>query len=157
MRNLLKAITCSLVLAAPAAWSTGPASAGVILFASTAGTLNTSSGGWTPIPGLSFTLPPLSPSKKVALITLNVPNPYARGNDYPGGNFGISVNGAVLVPTAVFTYSLQNPPNPGRCPTTLVVQVRLTANSQQIAAVWQSVRSSNVVMDTPSSLSAVIE
>lgn len=127
-----------------------------ILYKQTAGTQQTQSGAWTPISGLQFTLPPISTGITSALIILNVPNPYATGNDHPGGMFGISVNGAVMVPFACFTYESKIPQSFGRMPTTLVIQIKLTANSQQIAGVWQSVRSSNVIIDTPATLSAII-
>src|SRR5436190_18825255 len=120
-----------------------------ILYKQTAGTQQTQSGAWTPIAGLHFTLPPLSSGNSNALMILNIPNPYAKGSDHPGGMFGISVNGAVMVPFACFTYESKIPQSFGRMPTTLVIQIHLTANSQQIAGVWQSVRSSDVIIDTP--------
>jgi hypothetical protein len=43
------------------------------------------------------------------LLVLNVPNPYARGNNLLGGSFGIQVNGQLLPPTATFTYNEQAP------------------------------------------------
>src|SRR5579872_5549593 len=61
-----------------------------ILYRQTAGTQQTQSGAWTPIPGLQFTLPPHSSGITNALIILNVPNPYATGSDFTGGMFGIS-------------------------------------------------------------------
>ena len=127
-----------------------------ILYKQSAGTQQTQSGAWTPITGLHFTLPALSSGNSHALIILNIPNPYATGNNHPGGMFGISVNGAVMVPFACFTYESKTPESFGRMPTTLVIQIQLTANSQQIAGVWQSVRSSNVIIDTPATLSAVL-
>jgi hypothetical protein len=125
-----------------------------ILFAETAGSLSTSSGFWAPIPGLAFTLP--AGQGKTALLILNLPNPYATGNDFPGGEFAISVNGSMLVPIAVFTYDSQTPQSTGRKPTTLVVKVPLHKFTQPVEALWQNVRGSNVVIDTPSSLSAII-
>jgi hypothetical protein len=106
--------------------------------------------------GLNLTLPAASGSLNQALLTLTVPNPYATGSDNPGGMFGISVNGAVLVPIACFTYCEKAPPTFGRMPTSLAVLVKLTSNTQAVGAVWQSVRSSNVIIDTPASLSAII-
>ena len=127
-----------------------------ILYAQTAGSQTTQAGAWTPMPGLKFTLPIASAGAKTALIILNIPNPYAKGNDYPGGMFGISVNSAVLVPIAVFTSDSKIPESTGRRPTTLVVQVKLTTNKQKIEGVWQSVRSSDVIIDTPATMSAII-
>jgi hypothetical protein len=128
-----------------------------ILFAETSGTLSTNSSNWTNIPGLHFTLPPFSPGQTHALLMLNLPNPYASGNDFPGAYIGIAVNGSVLVPVGCFTAESKTPQSWGRKPVTLVVQVALLHNNTQaINAVWQSVRSSNVIIDTPASLSAII-
>lgn len=128
-----------------------------ILYAETAGTISTNSGNWTNIPGLQFTLPAVSAGQTQALVTVNLPNPYATGSDNPGGYVGVSVNGSVLVSVGCFTTETKSPGNTGRIPTTLIVRVRLlNGNTQLITAVWQSVRGSNVVIDTPASLSAVI-
>lgn len=128
-----------------------------ILYAESAGQLETSAGNWTSIPGLQLTLPVVSPGQTLALITLNLPNPYATGSDNPGGCIGISVNDAVLVPVGCFTYEEKIPPSSGRRPVTLVVMVKLLhSDTQLIQAVWQSVRSSVVIIDTPSTLSAII-
>ena len=80
-----------------------------LLFAETPGELFTTGGNWVPITGLTLTLPPApvgSSANQItsALVTLNVPNPYATGTDYPGGCFGISVNSAVLTTVALFYY-----------------------------------------------------
>jgi mannose-binding lectin len=128
-----------------------------ILYAETSGQLETASGGWTSIPGLQFTLPAASPSETTSLITLCLPNPYASGTDFPGGTIGISVNDAVLVPVGCFTAESKTPQSFGRKPVTLVVQVALlNANTQVVRGVWQSVRNSTVIIDTPSTLSAII-
>ncbi len=75
------------------------------------------------IPGLSFTLP--EGVGTVAIVTLNVPNPYAQGNKNPGGMFGISINGTMSPVVAGFTYNEAHPPTSGRIPMTLVVGVPL--------------------------------
>ncbi len=131
----------------------------LVLYAETPSQLSTSSANWTPITGLTITLPPLSAGfpPSAALVTLNLPYPYASGNNYPGGFFGISVNGVVLPTIAAFTTNIQAPGNTGRSPTTLVVKVNLLpTSSQTIQAVWADVRGSTVIMDTTSTLSAVI-
>jgi mannose-binding lectin len=64
-----------------------------ILYAQTSGTHQTNSGQFVPIPGLSLTLP--EGVGVTALAILNLPNPYARGNDFPGGTLGISVAGTI--------------------------------------------------------------
>ncbi len=128
-----------------------------ILYSETAGALSTNASNWTNIPGLQFTLPAASPGQSQALITLSLPNPYATGDNNPGAYIGVSVNGAVLVPVGCFTYDTKHPESSGRRPVTLVVHVKLlNNNTQQINGVWQSVRSSTVIVDTPASMSAVI-
>jgi mannose-binding lectin len=84
--------------------------------------------------------------------------PYATGNNYPGGTFGISVNGTVSPVVASFTYNEQQPASTGRIPTTLVVAVPLSqAGPQTIQAVWYGVRGSTVIIDSPATLSAVFD
>ena len=122
------------------------------LYAQTSGTLSTNSGTFTPMQGLSLTIP--EGVGTTAIITLNVPNPYATGNDIPGGMFGVTVNGKVSPVVASFTYN-DTPSSFGRIPTTLVVGVPLGNTAQTIQAVWACVRGSTVIIDSPASLSAV--
>lgn len=124
------------------------------LYAATGGQ-STNSGSFVPIPGLTLTLP--GGVDTMAIVTLNLPNPYATGSDYPGGTFGITVNGTLSPVQAVFTYNEQVPQSTGRIPTTLVVGVPLTQATQSVQAVWFGVRGSTVITDTPSTLSAVID
>jgi hypothetical protein len=125
------------------------------LYAQSSGSNSTNSGSWTPIPGLAITLP-RGVGVSVLLI-LNVPNPYATGNDFPGGFFGLQVNGALLAPFASFTYNEAAPASTGRIPTTLTAVVSLN-NSEDISvvAVWSGVRGSTVHIDSPASLTAVV-
>ncbi|PDT75984.1 hypothetical protein [Bradyrhizobium sp. C9] len=122
------------------------------LYAQTAGTLSNNSGTFTPMQGLSLTIP--EGVGTTAIITLNVPNPYATGNDIPGGMFGVTVNGKVSPVVASFTYN-DTPSSFGRVPTTLVVGIPLGNTAQTIQAVWAGVRGSTVIIDSPASLSAV--
>jgi mannose-binding lectin len=127
----------------------------MIVYAQSSGQHSTNSGSWTPIPGLAIKLPQAVGDS--ALVILNVPNPYATGNDYPGGNFGLQVEGAMLAPFAVFTYNEQVPPSTGRVPTTLVAAVPLSSSgSLAVVAVWSGVRGSTVIIDSPATLTAVI-
>jgi hypothetical protein len=120
------------------------------LYAQTNGhTRNSTS--FVPIPGLTFQLP--GGSGDVAIVTLNLPQPYATGNDFPGGVFRISVNGTMLPNEASFSYSVQIGNN--RIPTTLVVGVPLTMTKQTVQAMWHNVRGSTVILDSPSTLSAI--
>jgi hypothetical protein len=126
------------------------------LYAQTSGTLTTNSDSFVPIPGLTFSIP--EGVGDTALVILNLPMPYATGNNYPGGTLGISVNGTVSPVVASFTYNEQNPASTGRIPTTLVVSVPLTqAGAQTIQAVWYGVRGSTVIIDSPATLSAVFD
>lgn len=124
------------------------------LYAQTSGTQQTNSGSFVPIPGLTLTIPEGVGTS--ALIILNLPMPYSSGNNYPGGSFGIT-DGTASPVVAGFTYSEQQPSSPGRVPTTLVVSVPLVNAAQTIAAVWAGVRGSTVIIDTPATLSAILD
>jgi hypothetical protein len=127
----------------------------MIVSAQSSGTQSTNSGSWTPIPGLAIQLP--RGIHDNVLLVLNVPNPYATGNNFPGGTFGIQVNGNLLAPTATFTYNEQVPPSTGRIPTTLTALAALSDSGEQtVQAVWFGVRGSTVIIDTPATLSAIL-
>ncbi len=126
------------------------------LYAQTSGKeLTVNSSSWTPIASLTVTLP--GGVGATAILILNAGLPYATGNNFPGGNFGVSVNGAVSPVFAGFTYSEQQPAAYGRFPTTVVVGVPLTEKPQAVQAVWQNVRGSTVIIDTPATLTAIID
>jgi mannose-binding lectin len=126
----------------------------MIIFAQTSGNHSTNSGSWTPIPGLSLKLPEVV--GEAVLLILNVPNPYATGKDFPGGNFGIEINGQVQSAFAAFTYNEQAPGSFGRIPTTLCVPVQLTSQQPStVTAVWSSIRNSTVQIDSPATLTAI--
>jgi len=126
----------------------------MILYAQTSGEQSTDAGSLVPIPGLSVSLP--EGVGTLALVILNLPNPYATGDKNPGGVFGISVNGTVSPVTASFTYNEAVPPSTGRIPTTLVVGVPLINKAQTIVGMWMGVRGSTVIIDSPATLSAVV-
>ena len=65
----------------------------MIISAQSSGSQSTNSSAWTPMPQLSIKMP--GGAGETVLLILNVPNPYASGNNFPGGNFGIRVNGVV--------------------------------------------------------------
>jgi hypothetical protein len=127
------------------------------LYAQTSGTHQTNSGTWVPLPGLAITLP--EGVGTLAIVILNVPNPYATGNDVPGGGFGITVNEMLSPVQAIFTYNEQNPQSTGRVPTTLVVGVPLAQvkGGQTVQAVWFGVRGSTVIIDSPATLTAFMD
>ncbi len=107
----------------------------MIVYAATSGQHSTNSGSWTAMPGLALKLPEAVGNS--ALLILNVPNPYAVGNNFPGGNFGLQVNGAVLAPVATFTYNEQTPQSTGRIPTTLTAVIPLSSSgATTVQAVW---------------------
>ncbi|GKQ52641.1 hypothetical protein [Bradyrhizobium sp. Ce-3] len=124
------------------------------LYAQTSGTLSTNSASFTPINGLSITLP--EGVGITSIVILNVPFPYAEGNNTPGGSFGITVNGVMSGVVAGFTYNEGTPASFGRVPTTLVVGVPLGNAAQTVQAVWSGVRGSTVVIDTPATLTAIM-
>jgi len=127
----------------------------MIVYAQTTGTQSTNSGSWVPMPGLAVKLP--EGVGEQALLILNVPNPYASGNNYPGGNFGLQVNGTLQSPFASFTYNEQVPPSTGRIPTTLCAVVPLSqTGASTVVAVWSGVRGSTVHIDSPATLTAII-
>jgi hypothetical protein len=124
------------------------------LYAQTSGTHQTTAPTWTAISNLTLTIPEGVGTS--ALIILNVPMPYATGNNNPGGNFGVSVNGTVSSVVAGFTYNEKTPTSFGRVPTTLVLSVPLGNKPQIIVGMWSGVRGSNVIIDSPASLSAIL-
>jgi len=125
------------------------------LYAQTSGSLSTNASSFTAIQGLTLTIP--EGVGTTAIIILNVPMPYAQGTDYPGGTFGISVNGTVSPVAASFTYNEQAPSSFGRIPTTLVVGIPLANAAQTIQAVWYGVRGSTVMLDSPATLTAIMD
>jgi|SRR4051794_14053149 len=116
------------------------------LYAQTTGTHSTTSGSFEPIPGLSLTLP--GGAGGSMLVILNLPNPYAKGNNYPGATFGISAGGTMSPVVTCFTSGEQSPSSTGRVPTTLIVSIPLTDASQAVTAMWYGVRGSTVTIDT---------
>jgi mannose-binding lectin len=58
---------------------------------------------------------------------------------------------------AGFTYSEPIPQVSGRMPTTLVVNVPLGEKPQTVEGMWSGVRGSTVLIDTPATLSAIID
>ena len=124
------------------------------LYAQTSGVQSTNSATFVPIPGLTLSLP--EGVGISGLVILNVPNPFAQGTNFPGGTFGISVNGTVSPVQATFTYNEKVPVSAGRVPTTLVVAVPLTTTKQEIQGMWFGVRGSKVIIDTPATLSVIV-
>jgi len=124
----------------------------MIISQETSGSQSTNSASWTPIQGLTLRITQIVGEE--VLFVLNVPNPYANGNNYPGGNFGIQLDGKLQAPFAAFTYSEQAPSTPGRVPTTLCVAAMLTG-PVTATAVWSAIRGSTVHLDSPSTLTMI--
>jgi hypothetical protein len=122
------------------------------MYAQTSGNQQTNSGSFVAIPGLSIVLP--GGVGTTGLVFLNVPIPYATGTNYPGGQFGLSIGGTISPVQAGFTYNEQAPGSFGRIPTTLIVGVPLIEAEQTVVAMWQGVRGSTVIIDSPATLSA---
>jgi hypothetical protein len=126
----------------------------MIISAQSSGAHSTNSSAWTAMPSLSIKIP--GGVGETVLLILNVPNPYASGNNFPGGNFGIEVAGTLQPATATFSYSDSQPTSPGRIPTTLCVPFLVNSqNPLVVTAVWSNVRGSTVHIDSPATLSAV--
>ena len=125
----------------------------MIISTETGGDLSINLAQWTPIPGLVLRITQIVGED--VLFVLNGPSPYATGNDYPGGNFGIQFDGKLQGPFAAFTYSEQNPSSPGRVPTTLCVATTMTG-PLTATAVWSSIRGSTVHIDSPATLTMIL-
>jgi len=131
--------------------------AGEIFYAETNAALSTNSAAPVDFPGLTVTIPAWSYRPKNALVTVNIPSPFAIGYDFPGGVFLVAVNGVIQNNAAagVFTYSQRNPESYSRIPVTLVTKVALPAENQAatIQVKWYGIRNSTVKVDSQTSLS----
>ena len=109
------------------------------------------------IPGLSLTIPSAVAYKdNDALIILNVPMSYAEGNNFPGIQFSILVNG-LLVAEGAFSYETKQPDSPGRMPFTLVKSIKLIKDQETgVKAQWMFPRKSVMVIDSLASISAIV-
>lgn len=125
------------------------------LYAQTSGLQTTNSSSLVPIVGLTITIPEGVDTS--ALVILNLPNAYAQGNDTPGAVVSITVDGVASSVIGGFTYNEQQPPSTGRVPITLVASVPLVNSAQVVTAVWSGVRGSTVLIDSPASLSAILD
>jgi hypothetical protein len=125
------------------------------MYAQTSGPHSTTSDSYVPVPGLTIKIPQGVGAS--ALIILNLPYAFAEGPASPGGIFGIEINGAVSPVIGGFTSGTQIVPNTGRVPTTLVVNVPLAAAAQTITALWRGVRGSTVIIDSPATLTAILD
>jgi hypothetical protein len=111
----------------------------------------TKSGSFVDIAGLDFTLPQAAAGFNSALVTLNVPQPYAEGGSANGIEYQIDVNGASKVKGAWTNGTSQN----GRSPFTMVAMVPLTQAPQVVKAQWLAVREGTAHLGGSASMSAV--
>jgi len=121
------------------------------VYVETSGKLTTNSSTFVAMGSLAIQLP--AGVGDMAIVTLNLPQPYATGDNFPEGVFRISVDGNLLNNEASFTYS--GSATGGRMPTTLVVGVPLRTKNQTVTAMWHNVRGSTVIVDSPCTLSAI--
>ncbi|MCL6751718.1 hypothetical protein KBT16_12365 [Nostoc sp. CCCryo 231-06] len=114
------------------------------------------SDNYTDIIGLRLILPKAKLSGQTnAIVTLNLPIPYAIGANFPGISYRILANG-VEVGMGGFTYISKQPDSFARVPSTLVANVQLSTNQETVVtAQWLGVRGSTGIIDTYASLSAV--
>jgi hypothetical protein len=123
------------------------------MYAQTTGKHSTNAGSLVSIPGLSVTVP--AGVDTLVTVILNLPLPYAEGNNFPGLNVGVAVDKVISPVVGGFTYSEQVPQSAGRVPTTLVLAIPLAPKPQVIEGLWSGVRGSTVIIDTPATLTAL--
>jgi hypothetical protein len=129
---------------------------GSILYAQATIPQSVSSAQFVDIEGLVLQLPPASKGRTAALLTLTVSCPYAQGNNFPGINFNLDVNGS-SIGWGAFTYEQQAPESFGRFPYAMSAYVPLTDGVQFVEAQWSSVRESTGILDAGyASLAAVL-
>lgn len=108
------------------------------------------------IPGLYLDLAKENIRDGKLLVTLNVPTPYATGNNFPGIYFVITTNKGIVADGA-FSYFSKVPENPSRAPFTLVVAIDAADGHTFVKGQWKSVRGSAMHIDSFASLSAIGE
>ncbi|EQB97956.1 fucose-binding lectin II [Photorhabdus temperata] len=131
-----------------------------IVFNSIDTTISTSSDdSWEDIPGLSISVIEHSLKRSTkALIILNIPTPYASGNDYPAVTFAITMNSKVLASSTI-SYDYSRPDSFGRRPATVQTCIDLTDTNSlgSIQAKWKASRKSIGHIDSYCSISAIID
>lgn len=122
------------------------------LFRQVTGDPTTNSGSYTDIEDLNLILPAQTDSN-AALVTLNVPQPFADGGESNGIAYQIDVDGRSQITGTWTNQSSQN----GRSPFTLVTMVPLKSGSTQfLQAQWSAVRGATVHLGGSASLSAIL-
>ncbi|MCA8275560.1 fucose-binding lectin II [Burkholderia sp. AU30280] len=106
------------------------------------------------IPGLYIDIAKAEIRNGKLQVILNVPTPYATGNNFPGIYFAIATNKGVVA-DGCFTYSSKVPESTGRMPFTLVATIDVGAGVTFVKGQWKSVRGSAMHIDSYASLSAI--
>ncbi|WP_318827678.1 fucose-binding lectin II [Burkholderia cepacia] len=108
------------------------------------------------IPGLYIDIAKAEIRNGKLQVILNVPTPYATGNNFPGIYFAIATNKGVVA-DGCFTYSSKVPESTGRMPFTLVATIDVGTGVTFVKGQWKSVRGSAMHIDSYASLSAIGE
>ncbi|OXI31248.1 fucose-binding lectin II [Burkholderia sp. AU16741] len=108
------------------------------------------------IPGLYIDIAKAGIRDGKLQVTLNVPTPYATGNNFPGIYFAIATDKGVVA-DGCFTYSSKVPESTGRMPFTLVATIDVGSGVTFVKGQWKSVRGSAMHIDSYASLSAIGE
>ncbi|WP_175884114.1 fucose-binding lectin II [Burkholderia sp. BCC0044] len=108
------------------------------------------------IPGLYIDIAKAAIRDGKLQVILNVPTPYATGNNFPGIYFAIATDKGVVA-DGCFTYSSKVPESTGRMPFTLVATIDVGSGVTFVKGQWKSVRGSAMHIDSYASLSAIGE
>ncbi|MCA7949461.1 fucose-binding lectin II [Burkholderia seminalis] len=108
------------------------------------------------IPGLYIDIAKAEIRDGKLQVILNVPTPYATGNNFPGIYFAIATDRGVVA-DGCFTYSSKVPESTGRMPFTLVATIDAGSGVTFVKGQWKSVRGSAMHIDSYASLSAIGE
>ena len=108
------------------------------------------------IPGLYIDIAKAEIRNGKLQVILNVPTPYATGNNFPGIYFAIATDKGVVA-DGCFTYSSKVPESTGRMPFTLVATIDVGTGVTFVKGQWKSVRGSAMHIDSYASLSAIGE
>ncbi|WP_322027414.1 fucose-binding lectin II [Burkholderia sp. BCC1977] len=108
------------------------------------------------IPGLHIDIARAEIRDGKLQVILNVPTPYATGNNFPGIYFAIATDKGVVA-DGCFTYSSKVPESTGRMPFTLVATIDVGSGVTFVKGQWKSVRGSAMHIDSYASISAIGE
>jgi len=108
------------------------------------------------IPGLYIDIAKAEIRDGKLQVILNVPTPYATGNNFPGIYFAIATNKGIVA-DGCFTYSSKVPEATGRMPFTLVATIDVGSGVTFVKGQWKSVRGSAMHIDSYANLSAIGE